>query len=115
VRCIEDSTLLKTLHTSQLPLTVCPLSNLKLCVVDDLREHNILDLLERGLKVTVNSDDPSYFGGYLNENYIAIAEALNINTKQLFKLVKHSFSASFLPEQEKQKWLSVIDALDPSF
>ena len=79
VRCQEDAELMTYLKEKQIPLTVCPLSNLKLCVIDDMKQHNILTLLEEGLLVTVNSDDPTYFGGFLNDNFIALSESLGIN------------------------------------
>ena len=94
-----------------MPLTVCPLSNLKLCVVDDMAQHNIRRLLQQGVHVTVNSDDPSYFGGYMNDNFIAIAEALDLSSDELKQLAKNSFEASFISDAEKQKWSQQIDAL----
>ena len=96
------------LRDKQIPLTVCPLSNVKLCVVDDLAEHNILSLLEQGLLVTVNSDDPSYFGGYMNENFIGLNDALSLTETTVKQLVANSFTASFLSETEKQTWREVI-------
>ena len=111
VRSSEDPLLMEYLKTHQLPLTVCPLSNLKLCVVDDLAKHNILELLNDGLMVTVNSDDPSYFGGYLQENVEAIANTLPITKEAIVKLMNNSFSASFLPETQKQKWLQQIEKI----
>jgi adenosine deaminase len=108
VRSSEDPLLMDYLKTHQLPLTVCPLSNLKLCVVDDLAKHNILELLNDGLMVTVNSDDPSYFGGYLQENFEAIAHKLPMTKEALVQLMSNSFSASFLPEEQKQTWLTLI-------
>jgi adenosine deaminase len=111
VRSSEDPALLDYLRQHKIPLTVCPLSNLKLCVVDDLNEHNLIDLLNEGLVVTVNSDDPSYFGGYLNENYLAIANALPLSISMLVQLVSNSITASFLPDSEKQRWLKRIEAV----
>ncbi|MFB0912170.1 MAG: adenosine deaminase [Glaciecola sp.] len=108
VRSIEDPKLMAYLKQHQVPLTVCPLSNLKLCVVDDMSEHNIVDLLDDGLCVMVNSDDPSYFGGYLNENFYALVEKLSLTEQDVVKLVSNSISASFLPEQQKQQWLTLI-------
>lgn len=109
VRCQEDKALLDYLKEHQIPLTVCPLSNLKLCVVEDMKQHNIKWLLERGLRVTVNSDDPTYFGGFLNENYVAIVDALDINVQQLKQLVINSVLSSFLPEDEKRTIMSAIE------
>lgn len=90
------------LRNKQIPLTVCPLSNVKLCVVDDLAKHNILSLLEQGLLVTVNSDDPSYFGGYINENFFGLVQKLNLNSAVIVQLISNSFQASFLSEADKQ-------------
>ncbi|MFW8591350.1 adenosine deaminase [Glaciecola sp. 2405UD65-10] len=111
VRSSEDPSLMEYLKTHQIPLTVCPLSNLKLCVVNDMAQHNILDLLDMDLMVMVNSDDPSYFGGYLNENYLALLHNLPLTEKALVKLVKNSFSASFLPKETKREWIAKIDSL----
>jgi adenosine deaminase len=108
VRSIEDPKLMAYLKQHQVPLTVCPLSNLKLCVVDDMSEHNIVDLLNDGLRVMVNSDDPSYFGGYLNENFYALVDKLSLTEQEVVKLISNSISASFLPEQQKQEWLTCI-------
>jgi adenine deaminase len=96
IRCDEDEKLLEFLKNKQIPLTVCPLSNVKLKAVNTMASHNILKLLRKGLKVTVNSDDPAYFGGYLNENYEALADNLNMSEEELQKLVQNSFDASFL-------------------
>lgn len=109
VRSSEDPALIQYLQAQQIPLTVCPLSNVKLCVVDNMQEHNILDLLAEGLLVTVNADDPSYFGGYLNENYTAIIDNLEISEQQLKQLIANGFRASFLPEDIKQAWLDKIE------
>ncbi|MDM1763722.1 MULTISPECIES: adenosine deaminase [unclassified Acinetobacter] len=111
VRSEEDETLMQRLIAEKMPLTVCPLSNLKLCVVDDMAQHNIQRLLQQGVKVTVNSDDPSYFGGYMNDNYFAIAEALNLTTEELKQLAKNAFEASFITDAEKKMWIERIDAL----
>lgn len=111
VRSEEDPVLMQRLAKERMPLTVCPLSNLKLCVVDDMRDHNIKRLLEQGLCVTVNSDDPAYFGGYMNDNFVAIANALNLTEDELKKLAIHSFEASFLNDAEKEKWINQIHAL----
>ena len=111
VRAEEDEQLIKRLRDSGMALTVCPQSNIKLCVFDNMAQHNILDLLEQGLCVTVNSDDPSYFGGYLNDNYKALMTHLAMNETALVQLVKNSFIGSFLPAEEKNKWLRCIDNL----
>lgn len=111
VRSEEDPALMQRLIQDEMPLTVCPLSNLKLCVVQDMRQHNIHRLLQQGVKVTVNSDDPSYFGGYMNDNFIAITEALDLNADELKQLAINSFEASFLPAAQKQAWIEKIQAL----
>lgn len=111
VRSEEDPTLMQRLIQDEMPLTVCPLSNLKLCVVQDMQLHNIRRLLQQGVKVTVNSDDPSYFGGYMNDNFIAITEALDLSADELKQLAINSFEASFLPAAQKQAWIEKIQAL----
>ena len=111
VRSEEDPALMQRLIAEKMPLTVCPLSNLKLCVVDDMQQHNIRRLLQQGVHVTVNSDDPSYFGGYMNDNFIAIAEALDLSNDELKQLVINSFEASFISEADKANWISKIKAL----
>jgi adenosine deaminase len=95
VRCLEDAALVDRLVREQIPLTVCPLSNLKLRVVDTMREHPLKTMLDRGLKVTINSDDPAYFGGYVNENYLAVAEALSLTRESLERIARSSFEARF--------------------
>lgn len=105
VRCMEDPALVDYLAEQQIPLTVCPLSNIKLCVFDQMAHHNLKQLLDRGLCVTVNSDDPAYFGGYMNENLDAVRTALDLTDNQLFQLAKNSFKASFLSDQTKQNYL----------
>jgi adenosine deaminase len=111
VRSSEDPNLMAYLKQHQIPLTVCPLSNLKLCVVDDLSQHNIHDLLNDGLHVTINSDDPSYFGGYLNENFVAITDKLPFTKQDIVNLVSNSMSASFLPQNQKQYWIERIQRI----
>lgn len=111
VRCEEDSILVKRLAESGIPLTVCPLSNLKLRVVKDLREHNLARLLRQGLRVTINSDDPAYFGGYIGRNFVATAEALNLSREELRQLARNSIEASFAGEGDKRRWLAEIDTL----
>jgi adenosine deaminase len=95
VRCLEDDALVDRLVAEQIPLTVCPLSNIRLRVFDTMRDHPLRTMLKRGLKVTINSDDPAYFGGYINENYNAVAEALDLTREELAQLAKNSFDASF--------------------
>jgi len=102
-RSIEDEDLVKELVRRRIPLTLCPLSNLKLGVVKSLEEHPIKTMMDKGLLVTVNSDDPAYFGGYIKENYLAIQKALNLGAKEIYKLAENSFQASFLSYSEKRK------------
>ena len=109
VRSAEDPKLIEYLKQSQLPLTVCPLSNTKLKVFEHMEQHNVLELLKLGLMITINADDPSYFGGYLNDNYFAIIDYLAIEENQLKQLVTNSFNASFLTLEQKTKWLKLID------
>lgn len=109
VRCIEDAQLVKYLIENQIPLTVCPLSNIKLCVFDSMEKHNIKQLLHMGLCVTVNSDDPSYFGGYVGENLQQIQAALEMNKQEIYQLVKNSFEATFLSSEAKQARISELD------
>jgi len=108
IRCDEDEKLVTFLAEKQIPLTVCPLSNTKLKAVSSMDKHNILELLRKGILVTINSDDPAYFGGYLNENYEAIVEHLEISEDELKCLARNSFKASFLEEVQKQKYLALL-------
>lgn len=110
-RALESLPLVQRLADLKMGLTVCPLSNLKLCVVDSMEQHPISIMLENGLVVSVNSDDPSYFGGYVSDNYKAVVDALNLTTEQVVQLVKNSFESSFLSEPEKEKHLSRIDEI----
>ena len=110
VRCEEDPDLVARLVRTQVPLTVCPLSNLALCVVDDLADHNLKRLLDAGLKVTINSDDPAYFGGYVADNYLAVAAALNLTRDDLVRCARNSLEAAFAPEAQRQAWLAEMDA-----
>ena len=109
-RSLEDSALLARLAAEGMTLTVCPLSNLKLCVVDDMAQHPLKTMLDAGLHATVNSDDPSYFGGYVNANYWAVADALDLSRGELLTLARNSFAGSFLDEDDKAKYLAEIDA-----
>ena len=93
---------------SQIPLTVCPLSNVKLKVFNKLEEHNLKKMLEKKLMVMVNSDDPAYFGGYLNKNLVETQAALNLSYEQVKTLLVNSFKSSFLKDTEKKKWISKI-------
>jgi adenosine deaminase len=96
VRSIEDDQLMKRIIEEKIPLTVCPLSNLKLCVVKDLKDHNLKKMLDLGVCVTINSDDPAYFGGYMNQNFLETAEALDLSREDIVALARNSFEASFL-------------------
>ncbi|UAA40696.1 adenosine deaminase [Paraneptunicella aestuarii] len=111
VRCIEDEKLMQELIQKHIPLTVCPLSNIKLCVFDHMRDHNILELLGRGLLVTVNSDDPSYFGGYINDNFRSMNEHLGMSEQELKQLCINSFKGSFLDQASKDKWIQQIEQM----
>lgn len=107
---MQDAELLKRIVKEQIPLTVCPLSNTKLCVVDDIKNHPLPQMLEAGLKITINSDDPAYFGGYLNENYEAISPIINDNKEVLSQLAKNSFESAFISESEKARLIAEVDS-----
>ena len=109
VRCLEDPTLVKRLVDAQIPLTVCPLSNIKLRVFDTLEDHNLKRLLDAGLCATVNSDDPAYFGGYVGENYRQMQQALDLDADDITRLAKNAFAASFLSDDDKRRHISAID------
>lgn len=111
VRSEEDPELMQLIIDQGIPLTVCPLSNLRLCVIDDLAKHNAARLLRAGAVVTLNSDDPAYFGGYVADNYIQCALALEMQPAELVALARNSFKASFLPEHEKEAWIDRLGAL----
>jgi len=106
---LDDDQLIKHIAEKQIPLTVCPLSNLELKVVNDLKDHPLMKLMEAGIMVTINSDDPAYFGGYVNENYTCIASALNLSKKQITELAKNSIKSSFLPDGDKEKIIMQIE------
>ena len=108
VQCLKDKKLVETLIKKNIPLTVCPLSNIKLCVFDKLENHNLKKMLDKGLRVMVNSDDPAYFGGYLNTNLIETTKALNLSLEDVKILIENSFKSSFLDESTKNSWLSKI-------
>ncbi|KTE19576.1 adenosine deaminase [Sphingopyxis sp. H050] len=109
-RSLEDAALVKRLADEGITLTVCPLSNLKLCVVDNIADHPLKTMLDAGLRATVNSDDPSYFGGYVNANYVAVADALDLSKADLVTLARNSFTGSFLSDAAKAAHLAAIDA-----
>ena len=110
VRALEDEKLMDRIISDKIPLTVCPLSNLKLCVFKKLSDHNLKKLLQRGVKVTINSDDPAYFGGYANQNYLETAEALDLSEDELKTLAVNSFEASFLDDKIKQEWIKKVQS-----
>ena len=111
VRSVEDPVLMERLARERVPLTVCPLSNVKLCVFQSMSEHNLATLLDAGLVATVNSDDPAYFGGYINDNFIATFEALpQLTAQHAHRLAAHSFEASFADAADKARWRDVLDA-----
>ena len=108
VQCLKDDKLVEKLRDNNIPLTVCPLSNVKLCVFDKLENHNLKKMLDKGLRVMVNSDDPAYFGGYLNTNLIETAKALQLSLEDIKILIQNSFKSSFLDEKTKNNWLNKI-------
>jgi adenosine deaminase len=109
-RALEDPALVERLVREGMTLTVCPLSNLKLCVVKDLAAHPLKRMLELGLRATINSDDPAYFGGYLGENWIQTARAVGLSREDLVRLARNSFTGSFLGPDEVKKGLAAVDA-----
>lgn len=107
--CLQDPALVAELARRQIPLTVCPLSNLKLQVVTSMTSHPLKQLLDAGLKVTVNSDDPSYFGGYVNDNYLACEQALGLSREDLTRLARNSFDAAFITAEQRRAAQAAID------
>ncbi len=108
-RALEDAVLVERLARDRIPLTVCPLSNLRLRVVDDLRRHPLRRMLDRGLFVTVNSDDPAYFGGYVAENFAALQAALDLGREEVATIARNGFAASFMPAADKSAALAAFD------
>ena len=108
VQCLKDEKLVEELYKKKIPLTVCPLSNIKLRVFDKLKNHNLKKMLNKKLMVMVNSDDPAYFGGYLNKNLIETQMALNLSKDEVKTLLVNSFKSSFLEESKKEEWISKI-------
>ena len=108
VQCLKDEKLVEELSKNQIPLTVCPLSNIKLKIFNKLENHNLKKMLDKKLMVMVNSDDPAYFGGYLNKNLIETQLALNLSKDEVRTLLVNSFKSSFLNEEKKKKWISKI-------
>ena len=111
VRSLEDPKLVKHLADTMTPLTVCPLSNVKLCVFKKLEDHNLKIMLEKGLRATINSDDPAYFGGYIGDNFQGVAQALKLTEDDLKTLAKNSIEASFLSHSERQQYLELFDSI----
>jgi adenosine deaminase len=109
IRCLEDAGLVEYLVKEQVPLTVCPLSNVKLKIFDHIKQHPIKKMLELGLCVTVNSDDPTYFDGYIEENFLALHQAHGLNFDDISKLARNAFKASFLSSIEKKKYLNELN------
>jgi adenosine deaminase len=110
VRSIEDPALVTRLADTRVALTVCPLSNLKLCVFDDLTRHTLKALLDKGVAVTVNSDDPAYFGGYVNANYLATIDALKLTDAEVYTIIRNSFEAAFITPTEREALIARLDA-----
>jgi len=111
VQCIKDENLVEELSRRQIPLTVCPLSNVKLKVFNTLKDHNLKKMLNRNLMVMINSDDPAYFGGYLNKNLVEIQRALRLSKREMKTLIINSFKSSFLSDKQKNEWISKIKEL----
>lgn len=110
VRSLEDPTLVAELARRRMPLTVCPLSNLKLCVVEDLADHPMKRLLDAGLCATVNSDDPAYFGGYMNANFVQTVQALDLTREDVVTLARNSIEASFVSEERRADMMAMLEA-----
>ena len=110
VQSEKDAALMQHLAERGIPLTVCPLSNLKLCVVDDLAQHNLPRMLDAGLKVMVNSDDPAYFGGYVNDNYVQLFAATGMGAEHAYQLARNSLEATFASPQQQAAWVQQLDA-----
>ena len=115
VQAVHDSALVQRLARERVPLTVCPLSNLKLCVFPDLAQHNLPQLLAAGLVATINSDDPAYFGGYMNENFLQTFAATGMGASQAYTLARNSFEASFTTPERRQAWVDQLDAVFASY
>lgn len=115
VQSSKDAALMQRLAKDRIPLTVCPLSNLKLCVFPDLARHNLRQLLDAGLVATINSDDPAYFGGYLNENFTQTFAALNLNAQHAYTLARNSFEACFADESAKRRYIDRLNACFETF
>src|SRR5262249_19554246 len=113
-RSLDDDTLVARLVRDRVPLTVCPLSNLRLRVIKDMRQHPLKRMLDAGLFVTLNSDDPAYFGGYMNENFRPVQSALDLGEAELRAVARNGFAASFMPDADKAAALAAFDASFPA-
>ena len=109
VRSIEDPKLIEYLVEHQIPLTVCPLSNIKLCVFDEMGQHNIKELLDLGVRVTINSDDPAYFGGYMTENFLATQQGLDLAKEDLYQISRNAIEASFITPERRQELMDELN------
>jgi adenosine deaminase len=109
IKCLQDNVLVHRLVRDKIPLTTCPFSNIKLRVVNDMTEFPLVKMLEAGLLVTINSDDPAYFGGYVNDNYLAVAQTFDLSRDDLRLLAKNSFQATFASDEEKKRWIEMVD------
>ncbi|MCG9683308.1 adenosine deaminase [Vibrio sp. Isolate23] len=109
VRCADDPNLVVSLAQSRMPLTVCPLSNIKLKVFEEMKQHNVVDLLRQGLCVTISSDDPAYFGGYMTDNFLAVADSHMLTQEELVQFSRNAIEASFISDSEKQRLTSRLD------
>lgn len=115
VQSVKDAALMQRLAQDRIPLTVCPLSNLKLCVFPDLADHNLGQLLDAGLVATVNSDDPAYFGGYMNDNFTQTFAATGLTAQHAYTLACNSFEASFIDESAKRRYIEQLNEKFASF
>jgi adenosine deaminase len=115
VQCVQDALLMRRLKSDRIPLTVCPLSNQKLRVFPNLADHNLGRLLDSGLVATVNSDDPAYFGGYINDNFVQIFAATALSAQQAYTLARNSFQASFIAESAKRGLRDRLDQVMEAF
>ena len=114
VRCTEDPALVERLRSERVPLTVCPLSNVKLRVFDSIENHNLRELIDAGLCVTINSDDPAYFGGYINENFGAVCDAFDLNRQEISALGRNSIEGAFMDESRRREIIGELEALEAS-
>lgn len=108
-RSLDDEKLVQRLAEEKMPLTLCPLSNLKLCVVKDLKQYPLKEMMQKGLFCTLNSDDPAYFGGYLSDNIWAVAQAIDLDKKTIYELAKNSFEASFISKEKKTFFIEQLE------